>query len=313
MMSSLKKQPIYVSGAPRSGTTWTGKMLALSKEVGYIHEPFNTEHNIGRVPPAVNHRYQYIEKSNEDRFYNVFNGLFSYHFYLKEGLVHCQSLKQAYRKIREWRQFKYYSWRKKRPLVKDPLGIFAIPWLAETFGVIPVILIRRPEALVSSFKRLGWGVDFSPILVQPKLIENIPDSVREELLKAAGGKPDPVNRGSLLWNIIYSTVARYKHEYPEWIFLKHETLADNPVVEFRKLYQQLGLRFSRKIEERIQSVTSGKNQLEAPEGADAMYIQIDSRKSLENWRKRLTIDEIYYIQNATQEVSALFYGMEENQ
>ena len=35
------KRPILVTGAHRSGSTWTGKMLALAENAYYLHEPFN--------------------------------------------------------------------------------------------------------------------------------------------------------------------------------------------------------------------------------------------------------------------------------
>ena len=37
----LLPPPILVTGAPRSGSTWVGNVLALDKRTGYVHEPFN--------------------------------------------------------------------------------------------------------------------------------------------------------------------------------------------------------------------------------------------------------------------------------
>ncbi len=36
-------RPILVTGGNRTGTTWTGKMLAASAAIGYIPEAFNTQ------------------------------------------------------------------------------------------------------------------------------------------------------------------------------------------------------------------------------------------------------------------------------
>lgn len=40
-------RPILVTGARRWGTTWVGHTLALSPDVGYIHEPFHEWNELG--------------------------------------------------------------------------------------------------------------------------------------------------------------------------------------------------------------------------------------------------------------------------
>ena len=42
-----ERSPILVTGLPRSGTSWVGKMLAASGELVYVNEPLNPQH-----PPA---------------------------------------------------------------------------------------------------------------------------------------------------------------------------------------------------------------------------------------------------------------------
>ena len=37
----MPPKPILLTGSNRSGTTWTGKMIASSDEVFYVEEPFN--------------------------------------------------------------------------------------------------------------------------------------------------------------------------------------------------------------------------------------------------------------------------------
>ena len=34
-------QPIIISGSPRSGSTWIGRVLSQHPETKYVHEPFN--------------------------------------------------------------------------------------------------------------------------------------------------------------------------------------------------------------------------------------------------------------------------------
>jgi hypothetical protein len=40
-MASETKKPILVSGSPRSGTTWVGRLMDRTPLTHYVHEPFN--------------------------------------------------------------------------------------------------------------------------------------------------------------------------------------------------------------------------------------------------------------------------------
>ena len=40
-MFDMTRIPILVTGSHKAGTTWVGEMLAASRRVGYISEPFN--------------------------------------------------------------------------------------------------------------------------------------------------------------------------------------------------------------------------------------------------------------------------------
>ena len=58
-VSALAPRPILIVGAPRSGTTWVGRVLGLTEGVFYVHEPDNegldpralrAKRNVGRFP-----------------------------------------------------------------------------------------------------------------------------------------------------------------------------------------------------------------------------------------------------------------------
>ena len=67
-------QPILVSGAHRSGTTWVGRMLA-SPQVAYISEPLNVWHRPGVLSARVKNWYQYICDENETDYLAAFEEL----------------------------------------------------------------------------------------------------------------------------------------------------------------------------------------------------------------------------------------------
>ena len=55
-----RSRPILVTGAPRSGTTWVGRMLTLAPGVGYIHEPFNPTTDAGISGRPVARFFEYV-------------------------------------------------------------------------------------------------------------------------------------------------------------------------------------------------------------------------------------------------------------
>ena len=52
----------------RSGTTWVGRMLTVSGELGYINEPFNLSVSPGSFRVPAEHWYTYVSEENEGQF-----------------------------------------------------------------------------------------------------------------------------------------------------------------------------------------------------------------------------------------------------
>src|SRR5580692_3708234 len=70
-MSFVSKTAILVTGAPRSGTTFLGKMLALNIDVQEIEEPFNTETGIVGVDQPFVYLRSGERLSKEQKLYDV--------------------------------------------------------------------------------------------------------------------------------------------------------------------------------------------------------------------------------------------------
>ncbi|MBW3595373.1 MAG: hypothetical protein KY391_07315, partial [Actinobacteria bacterium] len=62
------KRPIVVTGSHRSGTTWVGRMLCLSGEAGYIHEPLNPVRRPSWLLRPVPYWYVYITGENAELY-----------------------------------------------------------------------------------------------------------------------------------------------------------------------------------------------------------------------------------------------------
>ena len=311
MKENTRSNPIFVTGAPRSGTTWVGKMLALSKNIGYIHEPFNTDHNIGRISKQFDYRFQYIEIDEKSKYEKLFIDLIDFKYNLNNAINSVKTLQDFGNKIREFGQTAQNRIFNRRPLIKDPIGIFSVPWFCKRFDALPVITIRHPGAVISSFKRLNWQIEFSSIYNQKLLMDNYLSSFKNNLENRLNSENDPIENGILLWNIIYYVVIQYQKEYPNWYFIRHEDISRRPLELFKNLYNKLGIEFSPHIKKEIDLSTSSKNISEVPENSNAMFIKIDSIKNLNNWKLRLTKDEIERIRLGTDKFASHYYSDDE--
>ncbi len=289
--------PIYITGCPRSGTTWVGKVMGLDQTLGYIHEPFNQDHNLGRLPRHLPENYYYLTSKNDREIQPWINGLLRYKYYPFKGVVNNRGIREKGAHIKEWMRFIRYRKDNKRPLIKDPVGIFSTPWFAREYNVLPIILIRHPAAVISSFLRLNWNIRFDGFVNQPSLIKDWMSEFESELTHTFDQSQSPIARGVLLWKLVYSTVEKYQSKYKNWMFVRHEDLSREPLEEFRKLYHYAGLNFNDDIQSKIYEMTEGTTQSEVPSNANAMYIKVNSRQNIYNWKKRLNSEQISYIKS----------------
>ncbi len=295
-----RRNPILVTGAHRSGTTWVGRMLALAPGVAYIHEPFSPVHRPGLCRASFPHWYTYITSENAARFEDGLRDCMDLRYAFRAELMAVRSLRDAARMCRD--QFTF--WRARRALVKDPIALFSSEWLASRFDMQVVVLIRHPAAFVASMKRAGWSFDFHNFLAQPSLMQGPLREFSTAIEKAAKDPGDWLTEAILLWNVLYAFVHRLRLRNSTWTFLRHEDLALRPLDSFAALYTHLGLSWTKRVESEILAHS------QAPEPAldhAANVIRRDSEQTVRGWRRILTEEEIDSIREGTSKVSAFFY------
>ena len=289
------KKPILVTGIHKSGTTWVGKILAESKEVGYVYEPFN--YGTDRKSP-VKYWYQYIadnvaEAKEFDDYMQVYLQ-FSVKHLVTDLARQINSATEVYRTLRTNANLIM----SKRQLVKDPIAVLSAEWLAQRYDMYVVMLIRHPAAFVASAKKRDYNFPFEHLLSQKELMDRFLYPYEEEIRKFAAEKQDAISQAMVLWKLIYHVVNCYRELHPEWVYLRNEDLSLNPQKEFENLYQALDLELTDKIKNVIyESSTSDVNT----------HTKRDSKKNIGYWKKVLTPEEIDRVYENVHEVSAHFY------
>jgi Sulfotransferase family len=308
---------LLVTGMPRTATSWVGKMLEASGRLVYVNEPLNPQHPPGRSPGVlraeVTHAFQYISEENERVWLPAFRDTVRLRFHPLVELRRNHGPYDLLRTVKHTAGFGLGRLRGRRALLDDPYAVFAAPWLHRRVGCRVVVTVRDPVATVSSWRRLGWRPRLGELLAQPALVrDRLARFVPE--LEAAGADPDDgVGPASLLWRVIYGTVADYRQEIPDLEVVRHEDLSADPVPAFATLYDRLGLPFGPEAERAIvQATTAGSGggamrwSVSAGGVSKTAARRLDSRANLQVWRERLTPEEVARIRELTAETAAAF-------
>ena len=304
--------PILVTGAPRSGTTWVGKMLALSDQVHYLSEPFNPDHPLDACLSQFN-ASRYMTYVTEDMagyretYYFPIQKLIARQCGRLQGLSGCRSPKDLLQAYRKKKEFLAHGRQGRPALLKDPIASMSAGWLARTFGARVVVMIRHPAGVVASMKRLSWS--FEPrnwALSQPLLLRDYLAPFETELVQVSETDADIIDRLALLWKVVYYVVTKYQQQYPNWLYVRHEDVANDPIGHFEAMYRRFGLDFSEPVRRKIDDFSNARNPSHN-QGRDKA-IKLNSKKVVGNWKQFLSGDDIHRIRERVEPVSRFFYG-----
>ncbi|MFZ5858997.1 MAG: sulfotransferase domain-containing protein [Chloroflexota bacterium] len=297
-------QPLLVTGAHRTGTTWVGKMLAAGG-FAYVSEPLNVLHRPGVMGAPVRHWYQYITRENEAEYLPAFQKTLALRYGLFDEIKSIRSRKDFLRMGRDLGIFLRGRVARQPALLKDPFAVFSLPWFAERLNCRVVVTIRHPAGFASSLKKLNWPFDFKDLLDQPLLMRDHLEPFRTDMERMP--HDDIIGQAALLWRMVYRVVHADLKRTPSINILRHEDLSLDPVAGYARAFESLGLAYTAKVQETIRNSSSSENPVELS-SRKTHSVKLDSRANLENWKKRLAPDEIKRIRDLTEDVAGLFYA-----
>jgi hypothetical protein len=281
-------------------------MLVAGGQAALINEPFSRFHPTGVMRAPVRSLYTYVCDENEAEYLGPLRETLAYRYHYWAQLK-SHPAKDVPRAVRDAIGFLRARLAGQRPLLKDPFALFSVPWFAERLHCQVIVVVRHPVAFASSLKRLDWSFDFGDLLAQPVLMDRLLSSFRGEMELIHRRPEDVISQASLLWRVIYSTVARYRATNPQISVVRHEDLSVDPVLGFRQLYAALGLSFTARAQRTVVRSSTENNPTElAPRNPHGL--RLNSRANLQNWKHRLTREEIERVLEATHDIVPLFYS-----
>jgi hypothetical protein len=314
--------PIVLTGMHRSGGSWVAKMIEGGGGVVHVNEPFNRRHPPGltpgilRVPPPLS--YQHVGPHNEAEHLDGFRDMLELRYGLTAELRTNHGVYDLAKAAKYMAAFTYGRARGLRPLIDDPYMVFAAEWLADRLDCRVVMLVRHPAGIVSSLKRIGggWSDNLPDIAAQPELVQRYLSSHAADLERAAGQPLEPVSHGALLWLLIHTAIAQQLAKHPDFVLVRYEDLATDPMAGFRDLYERLDLAWSPRAERTVREGSMARDASRRGAWgrvgiARTAYQPMQSRANAWAWRERLSPEEIAAVIRTTRSVASEFYSPSE--
>lgn len=284
---------VLVTGVPRSGTTWAGKVLGLAEGAVYVNEPDNetvepyairAKRGLGRVP--------LVDGAAPARYAALWDGAFAGGARPED--LRGRTSRALYRRTRADAALPEPVRRlglragaalaeplRSRPagavVVKSVFVGLCLDWLLTGWAPSTVLVVKHPLNLLASWVRLGWG---PPLQGHPALG---PDPRQRLAALLPDGVPAPPSDrfGRLVWQLGALDVAlrRQAAAHPGVQVVAHEDLCDDPLAGFRALADRLGLDWSPAMAEFLRAQdTEGSGTYDTARRA------ADERDA---WRRRL--------------------------
>lgn len=260
------KNWIFVTGAPRSGTTFAGLVLSRPWSVDYIHEPFNPDCGIA----GIDRRYVYVPSGGEqdDLYRQAVRRLLTYSISLRTAYYKRDTpLKRAAKRVVGSRGPFHLRLARLNPfgrsaVVKDPIGCLLTEFLAREFGFHVLVLLRHPLAFVASTRRLGWDVNahLADVISQRVLLERYFEAADPIL---SWRPSDAIDAAALLWRALNKVLLVQAAAVPAVLLRTHESLSINPLGQFRNIFDAFQLPWSNRVRQYVETNTASTNPGEA--------------------------------------------------
>ena len=313
-MTTGQYKPIFISGVPRSGTTWIAKVLGSDQKVRLLSEPDNEKYSfIARQWKQSLHRYPYGDiQGNYDQTQNYYKAIFSGRFpinrswinHLLNNLFQYNSVKNEKHIIeKELRLMNkssqitsqrlltdllYYltldGWKfqKKRLIIKSVHSGLCLPLIEHHFNPTIILMLRHPANIIASCLELNIQDANRKIFNRPEL-----SGLISQYKNQINQLNDPLSYMGLQIGIFYYLWGNLLNNHKNWIVKTHEDLCEDPIEKYRLLYNELNLNWNNNI------ITKISNMNKPGKGFKTFRVLEDLKNK---WKKTLNRDQIIKIQ-----------------
>ncbi len=251
-----RQPPVVIVGLPRSGTTWTMRVLGTSPGTVTVLEPDHEEkfaaaihakRRIGRYPslepgeraPAYRGLWEWALSGGQDTWRSVqarrLLGL-RYEERIFGAGADLSTLVGS-TLARDPRPSKRYLG---RVVAKSIHAQMTLEWLDREFDITPLILLRHPASVLASWLEVGLKEGrYTTLESRPEIRARYLD--RWDVPPPG---PDPVETLSWRIGLLIAVLEEIVARNPTWQMRTHEQLCTDSVATFRTLFDDLGLEWT---------------------------------------------------------------------
>jgi len=290
-----RKPPVVIVGLPRSGTTWTMRVLGTSPGTVKVLEPDHEE----KFPAAIHAkrklgRYPCLEPGQQADAYRVL-----WEWVLSGGQDSWRSV-QARRLLGPRYQTRIFTERMDpvtdlasfvarnprpskeylgRVVAKSIHAHMSLEWLAQEFDIVPLVLLRHPASVLASWMEVNLKDG------RYSTLESRPDIRARYLDRWGVGPPGPDHVETLSWRIalLIAVLEDVVAKHPTWQVRTHEQLCTDSVATFRTLFDDLGLEWSDATEEYL---------VEHNVPGDGFQTRRVASEVVDSWQRRLDEEQL---------------------
>ena len=292
------RRPLLIAGMPRSGTTWTLRILESASSIYSLMEPDSEGHRASAI--WAKHRagrFPVLAPGDRD---DAYRQLWAWILHGAPESLRLKVAAKVLKGVRPPERKRFLQGRfspimsaagalashpgdrrnpvldRSRLLVKTVHAPLSIEWVASEFEVAVVVMLRHPGSILASWISLNLNDQYVPF-------HDIP-SVRQLVESWGVRPPGPDHLERMIWQIgvLVTALEKSAARHPEWAVRTHEQMCVEPEAEFRRLYEELGLEWNE-----TSSASLVRNDRPGKR-FDAQRIAADLP---DDWKRRLTAHE----------------------
>jgi hypothetical protein len=278
--------PVFITGAPRCGSSWVGEILGSCAKTRYVYEPFN--HKWGLALARQLPHFTYLNASSE------------------VSSVVQQISNKAFLGLQSWQQLARAAYRgywaatirpANRVVIKDPTASLMSEWITKQFSAKVLFIMRHPCGFASSLDALDWNLNVNSLLRQHGLMQDHLRRFKDVMYRA---KNDKWHTRGAVWAAIHTVYSRQHVTHSDWLLCKYEDICNNPEEQFDSITKKLGLKLSNNTREKIrsQSTTAGTDSGSTNRTSSAMP---------DIWQQRMSSGEIDAVMGIVSEFGLDYY------
>ena len=298
-------RPILIVGAPRSGTTWVGKVLGSTAGVFYVHEPDNegldpralkAKRSVGRFPVLSGSDVapEYLALWHEVFECSPPNAK-SYRWRMARKSLRAAKrrgeVEDAFRRAPREDSLRlktaglcaiHGAPRRpdERPVVKSVYASLAAEWISDRFSPSVLVVLRDPLNVISSPKT--YLAEGSDLAAHPRVVTWIRDGV----VPAPDPGLSPI--GWATWQLgVFQQALQRSARDRGWPTVRHEDLCLQGSEGFEALAESLGLTWT----DRAAAFLAQSNRSGTGYATKRVAEELP-----EIWRDRLSANQLYEIQ-----------------